>query len=251
MKKGDAMTKTRALPYLCALLIAAVSLARAEDAKPAKPWKGSAELSFVTANGNTRSTTFSNKDRFEYNKDAWLAEIEAGGLRGTSKQQLIAEQYFASEKTGYNWSPQDYVFERFRWDKDRFAGVNNRFDASVGVGRKLIDNPSDKWLAEIGSGFVWEERLPGQPRNDYASGRAYSRYEHALSATSSFSQDALYVHSFDRPRDYRVKTETAVTAAINSTFSLKTSFVWKRVGLPPPGFIKDDTIMSAAIIVSF
>lgn len=232
------------------ILLSLAGAAAAAEGQPPKPWKGSSEISFVNANGNTKSQTLSNKDRFEYGSGPALLELEAGALRAKSKSQLIAEQYFGSEKTGYKWTERDYAFEKLRWDKDRFAGVNNRYDFTLGLGRKLVDRKPDILVGEVGAGRVWEDRLPPSPANDFMSGRAYVRYERALSATSGFSQDAEYLHSFDTPRDYRLKTETAVTAAVNTILSLKTSFVWKRVGLPPAGFIKDDTILSAALLVS-
>lgn len=238
-------------PLSIALLLALAVPSFAAEAAKSKPWKGSAELSFVTTNGNSKSSTFSNKDRFEYASGPALVELEAGALRGTSRGDLIAEQFFASEKVGIKWSEKDYVFERLRWDKDRFAGVNNRYDASIGIGRQLIKRDPDQLLLELGTGYVWEERLAGQPRNDYAAGRAYARYERKVSETSSFRQDVLYVHNYEQARDYRMKTETSITAAVTTIVSLKTAFTWNRAGQPPPGFIKDDTILSAALIVSF
>lgn len=233
-----------------ALLLLLLSPARAAEPVAPKAWKGSAEFSFVNANGNTRSSTFANKDRVEYARGPVLMELEAGALRSTSRAELIAEQYFASEKVGYKFSERSYAFERVRWDKDRFAGVNNRFDASVGLGRKFLDSALNRLVGEAGVGHVWEERLP-PPRNDYASGRGYGRYERTLSPTAFFSQDAEYLHSFKQARNYRLKTETAVTAAVTTIMSLKTSFIWKHAGMPPPGFIKDDTIFSAAVLISF
>lgn len=225
-------------------------LLQAAEGQAPKPWKAAAEVSFVNANGNTKSSTLSNKDRFEYASGPALLELEAGALRTMSQSRLTAEQFFASEKAGYKWSDRDYVFEKVRWDKDRFAGVNNRWEATLGLGRKLIEAPKDKLLGEIGAGHVWEERLPPARRNDFASGRGYMRYERALSATSGFSQDAEYLHNFERADDYRLKTETSITAQVNTIVSLKTSFVWRRVGSPPPGFIRDDTLLAAAFIFS-
>jgi putative salt-induced outer membrane protein YdiY len=244
------------MPILCLLMLLVLGLAGlatpsfGAEGVPPKPWKGSAELSFVNANGNTKSSTFSNKDHFEYASGRALLDLDAGALRGTSRGDLTAEQYFASEKVGYKWSDNDYVFERLRWDKDRFAGINNRYDASLGLGRQLMKTVPNQLLVELGTGYVWEERLAGQPRNDYAAGRAYARYDRALSPTSGFRQDVVYVHNYEQARDYRIKTETSVTAAMTSVLSLKTAFVWSRAGRPPPGFIKDDTVVSAALIVS-
>ena len=52
-------------------------------------------------------------------------------------------------------------------------------------------------------------------------------------------------------RDNRLATETAVNTQLTSVFSLKTSFVWKHVGQPPPNAVKDDTLTSVALIANF
>src|SRR4051794_37458906 len=108
---------------LMSILLSLAGAASAAEGQRPKPWKGSAEISFVNANGNTKSQTIADKDRFEYASGPALLELEAGALRATSKSQLIADQYFGSEKSGYKWSQRDYAFEKLRWDKDRFAGV--------------------------------------------------------------------------------------------------------------------------------
>lgn len=51
--------------------------------------------------------------------------------------------------------------------------------------------------------------------------------------------------------DYRLNTETALIASVNSFLSLKTSFKWNRVAQPTPGFIKDDTTVAAALILNY
>jgi putative salt-induced outer membrane protein len=225
--------------------------AHAQEPAKTKPWKGSVEVSLAAANGNTKSSTFASKDRFEYAAGPMLTELEAGLLRATNKAQVSAEQYFLSEKVGYKWDAKDYVFEKLRWDKDRLAGVNNRYDFTLGVGRKFLDTPVNRLHAELGAGRVWEQRVSPAPANDFTAGRAYTRYERSLTKTSTCAQDLEYLHSFDKPRDYRLKTETSVTADVATGLSLKASFVWKRVGSPPPGFIKDDTLLSTALLVSF
>lgn len=52
-------------------------------------------------------------------------------------------------------------------------------------------------------------------------------------------------------RDNRLATETALNTQLTSRFSLKTSFVWKHVGQPPPNAVKDDTITAVALIANF
>jgi putative salt-induced outer membrane protein len=222
----------------------------ADDAQKRK-WEDKAEVSVVSTNGNSKATTTSVKNFFAYRwSDVTGLEIDAAGLGSRSGSGVTAENYKASEKVTWKLVGRNYLFERFGWDKDRFAGIRDRYDSSVGVGRLVIDGPKDKLNAELGGGFISEKRTDDTSR-DFGSGRAFTKYEHALSASSSFMQSAEYIHNFEQAKAYRLNTETALIAALNTRLSLKSAFEWKRNGQPPPGAVKDDTIVSMALVVNF
>ena len=232
---------------LSALLLASPAAA----ADSAKKWKDSAELSFVNANGNVKAQTTSVKNAFTYDFDALTRfENEAGGLGARSDGRVTAEQYYALEKVSRKLDDRNYVFERYRWDRNRFAGVAHRHDFSVGVGRELWKTPKDLLILEASPGYLNEERIQ-EKRKSFASTRVYAKYTRELSATAKFSQDAEYIQSLKDKRDKRINAETALTAAINSTFSIKNSFVWRHDSRPPDGKRKDDTVLSVALIASF
>ena len=233
--------------FLAALLFVA-PVARAADAKP---WKNALELSFVSANGNSKTQTTSAKDAFSYEFNSLTKlEIEGGGLGARSEGKVTAEQYFALEKVARKLDDRNYVFEKYRWDRNQLAGVLHRHDFSVGVGRELWKTPKDLLIGEVAPGYLNEERL-NDKRKSYASARAYTKYTRELSATAKFSQDAEYVLSLADARDARLSTETALIAALTTTLSVKNSFVWKHDARPPLGKRKDDTVLSVALIASF
>jgi putative salt-induced outer membrane protein len=239
-------TMIAALAALCA-----TPLFAEEAAAPAKKWKDSAEVSFVNTNGNSRTTTTSAKDAFSYDFDALTRfELEGGALGARSQGQVTAEQFFALEKLQRKFDDRDYVFERYRWDRNRFAGVAHRHELSLGVGREIWKSSKNILSGELAPGYLNEERIGGK-RVSAATGRAYAKYVHEFTAASRFSQDAEYLQNLSDKRDSRINTETALTAAINSHFSVKTSFIWKRSNLPPPGVRKDDEITSFSLIASF
>jgi putative salt-induced outer membrane protein YdiY len=225
------------------------SVLKAEDAAP-KNWKEKAEFSAVSANGNSKSTTLSFKNLFNYDWKRAALELDGGGLRSDSEGKTTAEQYYAGEKVSFKLTGKNYLFQKFRWDRNRFAGIQNRYDLSGGFGRHLLDWKNDKLFAEAGAGYINEERN-APPRNEFASGRAYAKYERTLSQTANFTQDIEYLANFKDDEDYRMNTETAVIAAISTHLSLKASFVWRRQNKPPSGFIKDDTYTSLALIVNY
>lgn len=241
------MKTALALPLLLCALAAPL---KAADA-PAKKWKDSAEASFVNANGNSKTTTTAAKNDFTLDIDPMTKfEFELGALGARSQGQVTAEQYYAGERLQRKVDDRDYAFERYRWDKNRFAGIAHRHDISVGAGRELWKTAKDLWTAEGGPGYVVEERI-NDKRRSYGAARLYTKYTHDFSATAKFSQDAEYVQSLKDKRDNRLATETAVNTQLTTVFSLKTSFVWKHVGQPPPNAVKDDTITSVALIANF
>jgi len=237
---------------LAAMLFAAVPLRAEEPAKaPAKKWTDKGEVSLVSSNGNSKGTTTSLKNLYTYNWSEVTALELAGGALGTkSRDEVTAENYNASEKVSKKLVGKNYAFERFGWDKDRFAGIAHRYDASAGLGRLFLDFPKDKLNIELGGGYVAEELIRA-PHQDYGSGRAFAKFEHTISESSKFSQDAEYRHNFKDPKAYLLNTETALIAAVSTHLSLKASFVWKRNAKPPVGVVKDDTVTSMSLVVNY
>ncbi len=234
---------------LIAVALAAFSstLKAADD----KPWKNVTEASFVSANGNSKAHTASGKNTFSYvwNKLTTL-ELIGGGLGSKSEGSTTAEQYYASEKLSHKVTDRNYVFQLYRWDKDRFAGIRNRHDGSVGAGREFFKREKDLLIGEAGGGYISEERVNART-NGFASGRLYSKYTRTISETASFSQDGEYIHNFEDGDDFRVKTETSLLAALSAHLSLKVSYVWKHVGQPPLGIGRNDTITTVGLVATY
>src|SRR5690349_11929334 len=107
-------------------------MGRAEDAPPKKV-QDTAQVTFLSANGNTKSTTVGASNELKVNWAKAALEVNAGALGAQTQQVTTAEKYFANEKLQRNFDARNYVFEKVGWDKDRFAGVANRIDSSAGV----------------------------------------------------------------------------------------------------------------------
>lgn len=235
---------------LLAFLLAAP--AAAQDApQPPKRWKDAAEASLVTTNGNTKTTTYSLKNLFTFSfNPRTTLEMDGGALHSKNQGEVTAENFYGSEKLGFKFSDRDYVFEKYRWDRDRFKGIAHRHDLSAGVGRELWKTAKDLLIGELAPGYINEERLR-EKRKSYGSARAYAKYTRELAPGSRFSQDAEWVQSLADKRDKLIATDTTVSAALSSSLALKNSFVWKHNSRPPAGARKDDTIVSVALVATF
>lgn len=229
-----------------AALLAAALASAAEDG--ARNWKDEAELRFANKTGNTRTSALSAENRFRCGWERGGLELGAGALVEKEKGRVTAEEYEASEKATRAAVGKIYLYELFRWDRDRFSGVLERYGFSAGAGEELRRTGKDRLTAEAGLGVVSEERPERTDR--FQAGRLYGRYERALSATGTFSQDAEYIHDFADPRDFRLRAETAVASALGGGVSIKAFYKWKRSGRPSAGYGKDDAATGMAFILS-
>ena len=87
----------------------------------------------------------------------------------------------------------------------------------------------------------------------FGSERGYAKYTRVLSVTAEFSQDIEYVANLNDANSYRLRMETDLIVALSNAkhISLKASYRWKRINQPVPGFGKDDTTTSLALIVKY
>src|SRR5947209_3735532 len=107
---------------------------------PGQPWKDTGEVSLLSTTGNSRTTTTSVKNEFAY---TWatntLLDLTIGGTGSSSGSTVTNEQYNAGEKVEQKLTDKVFAFERLQWDKNRFAGIRNRYDFSSGLGRVLLN----------------------------------------------------------------------------------------------------------------
>ena len=244
--KGKDMKKTA----IIAVLVLFASSAMAQEAAAPKKWKDAAELSYVQTSGNSKTSTLSAKNLYNYDWEKAALEVAAGGLGTSSKNTVTAEQYNAAEKVSWKLSGKNYTFEKIAWNKDRFAGIKDRYDLGLGLGRNLLDTADDKLSLEAGAGYIFEDRLLSDNQT-FGTYRGYAKYIRTLSATANASQDLEYIGNMKHANGYRMNAETAVVTSISTHFSLKASYLWKFLNSQAPGFKKTDTMTSMAIIVNY
>ncbi len=228
-------------------LAAALPAAAADEAKP---WKDTAELSYVKTTGNSKNSTLSAKNLFNYDWTRAALELAAGGLGTNSEGTTTAEQFNAHEKVSLKFSGKNYAFERLGWEKNRFANIQDRWDLGLGLGRNLIDKENDKLSLEAGGGYIWEDRITSK-NEDFGTYRGYMKYQRKLSPTAHAAQDLEWLGNLKDSSGYRINAETALVASINSHMSMKASYVWKMVNKPGAGFRRKDTITGVSLIINY
>lgn len=216
-----------------------------------KKWSDTAEFSYVDTGGNTDVQTALLNNMLKYAPDefftvAWTINM----LSGETDGEKTAERYATALRTDYTLSPAYYVFGELSWMKDRFAGIEDRYRANVGVGYKILKGSTHKLDVEAGLNYNVED-YTDETDADYPGGRLFSKYEYHFTRKNYFAQWVEYLHDFDDPDNYRTNAETSLISSLNGFLSLKASYLIERDNVPVAGTKKTDTKLAMTLVANF
>ncbi|WP_442856870.1 DUF481 domain-containing protein [Desulfuromonas sp. DDH964] len=79
----------------------------------------------------------------------------------------------------------------------------------------------------------------------------FGQYEYHFNDRTKFTQSAEALLDLEQMSNYLLNSETAFTAALNSVFSIKTSYVIKYDNETTGGTKHTDTILAASLVANF
>jgi putative salt-induced outer membrane protein len=135
--------------------------------------------------------------------------------------------------------------------QDKFAGIDSRYYLGPGAGYKFLIGPKHFLVGEAGHNYVNEEYTDDTDKH-YLGGRAFARYEYALTEKNKFSQSMEFLYDFDDSDNCNVNSETAVISALSDYLSLKASYAIKYDNQPVPSTLEEtDTVLAITLVVNF
>jgi putative salt-induced outer membrane protein YdiY len=253
--------KLKVLLAVIALLmgIAATLPLSAQEAAPAevttavaapKNYEGTAEVSSIVTNGNTMNQTTGLAMDLTYKPDPWLVNLKSKYLTTISQEIQTQESFEVAGRGGRKLSELFDIFVEHTYLKNRFAGLENRYVSSAGAGYFVLKNDMHTLKTELLLGFTDEERTD-LTRPQFTSGGVSVLYKWKIAATSEFMHETKYQPNFTTAEDWRLVSETAVSAAISSMLSSKISWKYEHVNLPPAGKVKGDTTTTVSLLTKF
>jgi putative salt-induced outer membrane protein len=234
------------------LLAAASSAGAGEPPENGKVWSDQAELSAVNTTGNTKTTTLSGKNHLTYHftprtSGSW----KIGGLYSKDSGTTTAENFATELRFDRLFTKRIYGYAAGGWNKDRFAGLRQRYFGGAGAGYKFLPGPRHFLTGEAGLNYTTEEYTDGTG-TDFLTGRAHAKYEYAITKKNRFSQSLEYLYDFSDSAHYKLNSETAVTAALTDVVSLKAGYTVHYDNQPVPADLEHtDTLTSLALVVNF
>src|SRR3569623_1679705 len=102
-------------------------------------WTGNAEIGFSNTTGNTETSTANLKVDLNHVVGSWRHNLFGESFYSDNNSIKSAERYMAGYKHSYFLSEKNYMFCILRYDQDRFAFINSRFNEVLGYGRQVFN----------------------------------------------------------------------------------------------------------------
>jgi putative salt-induced outer membrane protein YdiY len=239
-----------AAALLLAVSLAAPTLSQAQDKKDEKKlgWSDQGELGYVATSGNSESSTIGLKDTLARDWEHSRFEFKVAGVRVSSTARTVtavgtptdfskevdtttqttAENYFASGRYDKNITDHFFWFGGAGWDRNRFAGIDNRYQAFGGVGNIWTDTEKWKWRTDYSATGTREDDVVEPPNFDatFFGVRVSSSLKYAWSSSGSYTNDTIVDENLKHTTDLRANMTNSVQLSMATHLALKVSLQW-------------------------
>jgi len=255
---------------LAACVVGGSAAASGQGAKEKKReigWADKAEFSYVLTSGNAQTTTFSLKNLTRRSWARRSFELRLEGLRvrdeettrravgtgqddfvlsETSEVRTTAEKYVASGRYDHQVTGRLFWFAGAGWDRNRIAGIDNRYTAFGGLGHVLYDTEKTRFRTDYSATYT-EQRdvIPAPEKESHFAGLRVSwDYFRNLAEGTTYGNETVIDESLRKTTDWRVDMTNSIAVGINQHLALKVSLQWLYDNEPAlaevPLFAPDD-----------
>jgi putative salt-induced outer membrane protein len=236
---------------IAALLLALSAAPLFAQDKPAEPkklgWKDAAELGYVITSGNSDSSTLGLKNTLNYDWEKARFEMKLGAVKAKSTAvpffatgtatdftrqdndpETTAESYYLNGRYDKNITDRFFWFGGAGWDRNTFAGVQNRYTAFGGVGNTWLDTDKTKWRTDYAVTYTKEDDViePADFDGSFAGLRLSSNFLHKWSESGSYGNDTIVDDNLEDTSDLRVNMTNWVAVNMSTHLALKVSLQW-------------------------
>ncbi|NNF13432.1 MAG: DUF481 domain-containing protein [Gemmatimonadetes bacterium] len=241
---GDRWGRKMAVALLAAV---AIGLSSGDDAIAQEggwAWENSTDLSFVSTSGNASSSTLGLKSALTGTQGVNAFKIELGGIRGETSfrtltatgtpsnftvveetdSELTAESYFLRSRYDRSFGTA-YGFSGVGWDRNTFAGIQNRYALVAGVGNAWVDGETSRFKTDIGATYTIQKDVsPVAGADDGFGGIRFSvEVMRQLSPTTEFNSVLVADENVEDTDDFRADWLNSLSVAMSDRLALKTS----------------------------
>lgn len=235
------------------VLVGVAAVAPAFGDEAGGGWKDSAELSFVATDGNSETSTFGFKNKLWREWDRSSFTVKAGAVRSEStdvdRTQAIAPDpgnlssfFVIEERTTRTTADSAFLNGRYDrtirdglfwfagagWDRNRPAGINDRFNGFGGVGNVWVDTETVKFNTDYSVTFTSQDDVTEAPgvEDNFVGARFAWTYWHRFTDTTTYGNDFVLDENLKETSDLRADMTNWLQVSINKRVALKVGLQW-------------------------
>ena len=249
-RKARSAARTALLLVLAALVVPAAAVAADPPPPPPPPLQTSIDFGLIHSAGNTEVTTFSAGEKTSYLSGPWTLTGLFSAIYGRTSGETTASHWQAGGRVDRAFSPRFAAYGGVGWNRDRFAGIDRRFDEGAGVAYKILPKGNDLLDVEGGLSFT-QQRSILDVTDNFVAARAAALYKHLFTKSAYFQQTFEALENLQETRDLRVNAESALVAPLSKRFALKVAYAVHYDRLPEPGFESTDRMLTTSLQIAF
>jgi len=253
------------------------------------PWAATAEVSYVVTGGNTATSALSLGTSLsrKWTNDTLLFKgyiLKSNATTTTRTAQGTEDDFSVIEDRVTRQVAENYVlggqYDRritkrlvgqagMSWDRNRFAGVDDRVIATTGFGYGWVANPRTQVKTSGGLTYTVRQYV-GQDTESFAGFRLTVSGDQKILDSSAFSTVFIFDDNLNQATDWRFDWANSVTASISRSLALKVILRTLYANVPalqnlplidplgePTGLFvpyplkKFDTFLTTSIVINF
>ena len=197
---------------------------------------------------NASSNTLGLKSTLEGKSEVSAFKFELGGIRAESnftdrfavangsggfnvtevtRTEQSAENYFARSRFDRDLGENSFfAFGGAGWERNTFAGFNNRFSFVAGVGDAWVDNDQTLFKTDIGGTYTIQKDVDPTPgaSDGFGGLRATIELRRALNETTEFKSTMVADENLSNTDDLRIDWTSSLSVTLSEGLAFSTSY---------------------------
>jgi len=222
-------------------------------------WSDVAELSYVMTSGNSETSTLGFKNTTTRTWERSLFVLKAGGIKadstietwfavGTeedysygsrSQTDKTAENYYLDGRYERKVSDSFFWYGGGGWERNRFAGIDNRYIVQGGVGNIWFDREDMKWKTDYALTYTDQENAVEveDVQNSFFGARVASEFMHKFGKNTTYENAFIVDLNLEETSRYRWNMINSVAVSMTARLALKVSLQWLYENDPAYEFV--------------
>ncbi len=231
------------------LLVGLAFPCQAEEAAPL--WTSSIGLTYLATNGNTDTQSLGFDLKLERKPTPWGVDIVASANQTEEDDVTTAERYFAGVRAKRSIAERWDLFAGLSGEQNEFAGLDLMIFTEAGGIYKALLGPVHTLSFDLGLTWTDEDHVNLTANVNYFGAVAGLTYAWKISDTATLSERLIYYPNFDESDDWRLSSDTALTATLTDKLALLVGYEVRYRHLPIDDNASTDTTTKVSLVITF